>query len=268
MWHGTILESMNEDILLEIHEIPAWFCKIFSPGELSVYDSQGRVTGLVDGQIRQEIPDSEYDETNKAITVFSPEGPLVCKIVGTSDGTYDLLEGFFENGEMITFAVLDIPMTNGATHQYSVNWEAFSEGEEGVTVQIDSDSDGIFEETKTLRPPIASFTFSPSNISINEEINFDASQSSDVDGEIVSYQWNFGDENTSTGETVTHAYSVPGEYTVSLVVLDNDGVVSTHSKTIQVGERQGMPTWGWAIIAIGILVLAVIIVRRRRAAKS
>jgi hypothetical protein len=268
MWHGTISESMNEDIFLEIHEIPAWFCKIFSPGELSVYDPQGRATGLVDGQVRQEIPDSEYDETNKAVTVFSPDGPLVCKIVGTSDGTYDLLEGFFENGEMMTFAVLDIPMTNGATHQYSVNWESFSEGEEGVTVQIDSDSDGVFEETKTLRPPMASFTFSPSNISVNEEINFDASQSSDADGEIVSYQWNFGDGKTSTGQVATYAYSVPGEYLVSLVVVDNDGIVSTHSRTIQVGERQGMPTWGWPIIAIGILVLAVIVLRRRRAVKS
>jgi len=267
MWNGTISETMN-DINLEIREIPTWFCRIFSPGELRVYDSQGRITGLVDGQVRQEIPDSEYDETNKAVTVFSPDGPLVCKIVGTSDGTYDLLEGFFENGEMIRFAVLDIPMTNGATHQYSVNWDALSEGGEGVTVQVDSDGDGVFEETKTLQPPIASFDFSPSNISVNEEIDFDASQSSDADGEIVSYEWNFGDGNTSTGKLVTHAYSAPGEYTVFLVVVDNDGVVSTHSRAIQVGQRPGMPAWGWAIIAIGILVLAVIVLGRRRSVKA
>jgi outer membrane protein assembly factor BamB len=263
MRQGTILETMN-DINLEIREIPAWFCKIFSPGELSVYDSRGRITGLVDGQIRQEIPDSEYDETNKAVTVFSPEGPLVCKIVGTSDGTYDLFEGFFEDGETMAFAILDIPMTNGTTHQYSVNWETFPEGEEGVTMQIDSDNDGVFEETKTLRPPIASFAFSPSNVSVNEEIDFDASQSSDADGEIVSYQWNFGDENTSTGSIVTHAYSAQSKYTVSLVVVGNDGEVSSYSRIIQVGEGQGMPTWGWAIIVIGLVVLAVVVIGRRR----
>jgi hypothetical protein len=58
-----------------------------------------------------------------------------------------------------------------------------------------------------------------------------------------------------------------GDYLVSLVIVDNDGVISTHSRTIQVGQRQGMPTWGWAITAIGILVIAVIVLRKRWAVK-
>ena len=141
-----------------------------------------------------------------------------------------------------------------------MDWSALSNGQAEGIIQIDSDDDGVYEETKTLRPPIASFIFSPSNVSVNEDINFDASQSSDVDGDIVSYQWNFGDGNTSTGEIVTHAYSAPGEYLVSLVVVDNDGVVSTHSRTIQVGEASAMPIWLWLIIATGAVFLVIIVV--------
>jgi hypothetical protein len=112
------------------------------------------------------------------------------------------------------------------------------------------------------------FTYSPEDPVADEELTFDASESYDADGAIISYEWDFGEGNTSIGEIVTHAYSVPGEYFVSLVVVDNDGVVSSYSRTIQVGERQGMPTWGWAIIAISILVLAVIVLGRRRAVKA
>jgi len=51
-------------------------------------------------------------------------------------------------------------------------------------------------------------------------------------------------------------------------MADNDGLVSTHSRTIQVKEKQGMPTWSWVIIAIGILVLAVIALVVRREVKA
>ncbi|WP_315095894.1 alkaline phosphatase [uncultured Cellulomonas sp.] len=55
----------------------------------------------------------------------------------------------------------------------------------------------------------------------------DATASSDPDGTIESYQWNFGDGTTGSGHTVAHAYGGSGIYTVSLTVTDDDGVAST-----------------------------------------
>jgi outer membrane protein assembly factor BamB len=267
-WTGSITES-SPDIKIDIEEVDTDIFKLYSPAELRVYDSLGRVTGLVHGEIREEIPDSVYEPEIEVVAIFSPTDVYRCEVVGTEEGDYGLqVTSISKGGGVDILALTDVPTSPNAVHQYTIDWDALAKGEKCVDLKIDSDGDGIFEETKTLRPPIAAFTFSPSNISANKEINFDASQSSDIDGEIVSYQWNFGDGNTTTGQVVTHAYPVPGEYLVSLVVVDNDGVVSTRSVTIQIGERQGMPIWGWAIIAVGIFVLAVIVLRRRRAVKA
>lgn len=61
-----------------------------------------------------------------------------------------------------------------------------------------------------------------------ENVSFNASRSSDADGKIVSYNWNFGDGQTVEGAQATHAYSKSGSYNVTLTV--DDGTVTTNSK--------------------------------------
>lgn len=80
--------------------------------------------------------------------------------------------------------------------------------------------------------PIAKFTTSPSGnpayIGLNEDINYDASDSDDVDGEIASYEWDFDYDgvtfNPESGHTSAFGafqYSVPGTYKMALRVEDN-----------------------------------------------
>lgn len=76
---------------------------------------------------------------------------------------------------------------------------------------------------------------------IGVEYTFDATASTDNEN-IVSYLFDFGDGTTSTEPTVIHAYEELGEYTVTLSVTDNDGHVSTTSKTITVVERSAIGT--------------------------
>lgn len=59
-------------------------------------------------------------------------------------------------------------------------------------------------------------------------IQFDASKSTDTDGSIVSYDWDFGDGNTGTGVNPTHIYQAPGDYNVSLRVTDNTNVQNNY----------------------------------------
>ncbi|MBE3088741.1 MAG: PKD domain-containing protein, partial [Actinobacteria bacterium] len=56
---------------------------------------------------------------------------------------------------------------------------------------------------------------------------FDGSSSSDEDGTIVSYSWDFGDGSTGSGVTVTHTYSAPGNYKATLIVTDDGDMQDT-----------------------------------------
>ncbi|MGB6382393.1 MAG: PKD domain-containing protein, partial [Syntrophobacteria bacterium] len=64
--------------------------------------------------------------------------------------------------------------------------------------------------------PTASFTATPTSGDAPLPVSFNASASSDPDGTIVSYSWNFGDGTSDTGVTRGHTYNNSGNYTVSL----------------------------------------------------
>jgi len=85
-------------------------------------------------------------------------------------------------------------------------------------------------------PPVASFTYSPEEPLVNELITFNASSST---GDIVSYDWNFGDGTFGTGGIITHAYSEEGTYIVSLTVIDEDANADSVSKVIIVKPLGG-----------------------------
>ncbi len=78
--------------------------------------------------------------------------------------------------------------------------------------------------TPFLKPPIATFTYSPQNPVVGEPITFDATASNDPDGTIDKYKWDFGDETTDEGVTTTHTYTSPANYTVTLTIKDNQGL--------------------------------------------
>jgi len=90
--------------------------------------------------------------------------------------------------------------------------------------------------TPFLAPPTATFTITPEQAVVGETITFDATASVDPDGKIVTYVWDFGDETTSKEEvpTITHSYTVAGEYTVKLKVVDDHGIGSSNTTTLPV----------------------------------
>jgi PKD repeat protein len=65
---------------------------------------------------------------------------------------------------------------------------------------------------------------------------FIASQSTDDDGEIVEYAWDFGDQNTSTEEEVEYCYTESGNYAVTLTVTDDQGATDSASVDVSIPE--------------------------------
>lgn len=91
-------------------------------------------------------------------------------------------------------------------------------------------------------PPVADFSYSPSPPVIGEAVTFNASDSYAVPPrEIVEYQWVFGDGTNTTGMTVQHTFVEGGDYTVTLIIVDN----STPSDLMQLtfGTVEMPPIW-------------------------
>jgi chitodextrinase len=78
--------------------------------------------------------------------------------------------------------------------------------------------------------PVASFTTTQSGLAVA----VDGRASSDPDGSIASYAWNFGDGATATGSTSSHTYAVAGTYTIRLTVTDNTGTTGTTTRSVTV----------------------------------
>jgi chitodextrinase len=83
------------------------------------------------------------------------------------------------------------------------------------------------------QPPVARYTWSCKN----GACSFNGTTSSDPDGSITSYAWDFGDGTTGTGATPSHTYSVKQSYNVKLTVTDNGG--ATGSRTCPVAATNG-----------------------------
>ncbi|HKR81423.1 MAG TPA: PQQ-dependent sugar dehydrogenase [Candidatus Saccharimonadales bacterium] len=82
------------------------------------------------------------------------------------------------------------------------------------------------------RAPTAAFTTQTNPAT--RTVQFDASGSSDPDGDPLTYSWNFGDGTTGSGVTATHTYAAPGTspLTATLIARDPSGAVGTATATV------------------------------------
>jgi len=86
-------------------------------------------------------------------------------------------------------------------------------------------------------PPMAAFSASLMAAPRGLPIRFDASASTDSDGTIVSYTWDFGDGQRDSGISVTHAYLENGTFAVRLAVADDLGAIDRTTGSIEIGNR-------------------------------
>jgi len=85
-------------------------------------------------------------------------------------------------------------------------------------------------------PPVARFIADPLSGRSPLRVTFDAGESSDRDGNIAGYQWNFGDGASASGKTASHTFTTTTNqtYTVILTVTDDNDATATASRSIEV----------------------------------
>ncbi len=84
--------------------------------------------------------------------------------------------------------------------------------------------------------PAGAIIASPTNGKCPLSVYVDGSGSSDPDGSIANYFWNFGDGKTATGVTAQHTFTDPASYSISLTVTDNIGAANTVTREINCSE--------------------------------
>jgi YVTN family beta-propeller protein len=116
---------------------------------------------------------------------------------------------------------------------------ALQTGTPGASIGVGIDPWGI--AVVPDQPPAATFTATRARPGV--PISLDASASSDPDGTIAAYSWNFGDGSTATGgPRITHAYPRPGTYGATLTLTDNEGCSTSFIFTGQTASCNGSPS--------------------------
>jgi PKD repeat protein len=164
------------------------------------------------------VVDADNDLVKGAGTVMATPGTggVGLRDVHTDDPELAYFAATSGANQNPTFGVLDVSATA------DVLTATFQRAAGGTF----TDAFTIMRSTAPNTPPTAVFTSEVSGRSLS----VDGSASSDPDGTIQSYAWDFGDGAVTTGAIASHTYAQPGQYTVTLTVTDDDGASGATSQ--------------------------------------
>ena len=165
--------------------------------------------------------------SNAVVQFLSYEGAFTATN-GPANGTTSVNIGVAESGSTPAGHSLQL---SGSGAQYSdFRWQAAAANTAG-NVNTGQTFTGSGNNNQD---PVANFTFTCSGLTCQ----FDGSSSSDSDGSITGYQWNFGGNNNASNSTTSFSFAQTGTYTVLLTVTDNNAATHSVSKSVQVTAAQ------------------------------
>ena len=149
-------------------------------------------------------------------------------------------------GTSLGFDAGDSMSDGGSISGYSWDFGDGSAAAGGVTASHEYSTTGVYDVTLTVTDdlrvssmathtiivdqPNPSFTRPQRATAPGSDVQFDASGSTDPEGRITDYSWNFGDGSpTADGATPTHAYTDRGKYTVTLTISNGYNQTDEHS---------------------------------------
>ena len=170
-------------------------------------------------------------------SIESGDAPLTVNFNGTGSSAVRPITSYewdFGNGQTATGPTAFTTYTTPGTYQSKLT-VTDDQGDKDVQIRT------ITVNTPPNVPPSAAIGSSGSGGQAPYAVNFDGTGSSDPDGSIVSYAWDFGNDRTATTPTASANYTQPGTYTVTLTVTDNQGATGTATRQIVVTGAPNVP---------------------------
>lgn len=154
--------------------------------------------------------------------------------------------------ELVQFgSPLVVPADTQVCFGFDLSESVFEGDLYGITIQFDDGSRSRYfvqpTQTTDLCAGAPTADAGPDQtVPPEENVNFDASASSDADGSIAGYEWDFDNDGVFEGSgetpTLTGGYATTGDKIVTLRVTDNDGLTDTDTMTVSVGNGGGVPS--------------------------
>jgi len=193
-----------------------------------IVQKYGRTTGLTQGEIA---------EINVTVDVcYQSRGPFKCVKLAHFVDQISITPGTFSDGGDSGSLIVTDDSNNPVGLLFAGSTERtiacpIDPILSRFEVTIDDGTGGTVNS-----PPTANFTYSVTELTVNF-----TDQSTDSDGSIISWSWNFGDGSTSTAQNPSHTYASDGTYKVTLTVTDDDGATDIASEYITVsGQTAGI----------------------------
>ena len=187
---------------------------------LTVTDNHGATDSSTQTFIANAAPEAVVD-----VSTTSGLAPLAIAAVGagSSDPFGSIVSYEWDFGDGNSASGVAVNHTYSAAGDYTLT----------LTVTDDNGAQDSASELITVNlAPLPQINVTPLLGFAPLTISADGNGSSDPNGTIVSYDWDFGDGNGAMGLSVGHTYAAPGNYTVLLTVTDDQGATASVSQTV------------------------------------
>ena len=212
-------------------------------------DHTYQAPGVYDAQVIVRDEDGNLARSSTVITANPPtppqQGPQAILNASTDQGNAPLTVTFDASGSQDSDGQItsyDWDFGDGTSAFGEQVTHTFSQDGTYIVILTVSNDEGematarqtITVGTSSNEPPQAAFSATPETGTAPLAVVFDAASSSDVDGIIQAYTWDFGDGDISSGQVVNHTFTSSGTFTVTLLVVDDRGAADVTSTIINV----------------------------------
>ena len=195
-----------------------------------VYDDNGTFTvslllqdedgGSVSTSANVAVANVDPQIANVVIPATGGEGMVLPMSASAVDAAGEVLtfDWDYGDGNADTYVLAQGASNSATTHAYD------DEGTYNITLIVTDDDGGfdVFNQSvitvANLDPVVSSFTVPSGNE--GDVLSFEV-VASDAPGDPLTYQWNFGDGTTATGDTATHIFTDNGNFTVTMTIQDD-----------------------------------------------